>query len=148
MIELYLTQTKDGTWELNATVFPQGGVGGIAKESTIASVHEGTFKAAFEAASELDLNTLSFTPNPERWPVPEPKFQIINDGSHSDRNMFGNYQVRYGDVVIERIENFPRGNRGELIKKGCELSQTFMIGETPPQCTGSLVVPFGRRQGS
>jgi hypothetical protein len=121
MIELYLTQTKDGGWELNATVFPQGGVGGIAKESTIASVHEGTFKAALAATSELDLSTLSFTPNPERWPVPEPKFQIVNDGSHSDREMFGNYQVRCGDVVIERIENFPRGNRGELIKKALRI---------------------------
>jgi hypothetical protein len=116
MIEVYLTEKEAGTWELNATVFPQGGLGGLAQECHIASVREGNFRAAIETADDLNLSALSFKPDPHRWPVPEPKFQIINDGSHEDRHNFGNYQIRRGDIVLGRVENFPRRQRAELIK--------------------------------
>lgn len=121
MIEVYLTHNEGGTWELNATVLPHGGLSGLAQESTIASVHEGTFEAALGVTSDLDLSTLSFKPNPDRWPVPEPKFQIVNEGSHPEGDTFGNYQVTRGDVILGRIESFPRGNVGQLIKAALEI---------------------------
>ncbi len=121
MIEVYLTEIDGAEWELNATVLPQGGLGGLSQESIIASVYEGTFQAAFEVTSELDLSNLSFKPEPDRWPVPEPKFQIVNEGSHPDSDNFGNYQIKCGDVLLGRIENFPRGSRGELIKEALKI---------------------------
>lgn len=60
MIELNLTQINEGTWELAVTIFPHGGVGGLARESTVTTLKEGTFKAASNATSELDLSALSF----------------------------------------------------------------------------------------
>ena len=125
MIEIYLTQIHDGKWELKATILPKGGIGGLAQDATIASVHAGTFQVASEVASDLDLSRLSFQPNPDRWPVRPPKFQIINDGSHGDRANFGNYVIRYEGVQVGRIENFPRGERGELIKRALQIVATL-----------------------
>ncbi len=117
MIEVYLAKNSDSKWDLNATVLPQGGHGGLAQDSRVASIEEGTFEAALEATSDLDLSTLQFTANPDRWPVPEPKFQIVNEGSHADSEHFGNYQIKRGDLIVGRIENFPKGSRGELIRE-------------------------------
>jgi hypothetical protein len=121
MIEVYVQQAEDGKWELKATVLPKGGIGGLAQDATIAPLREGTFQEALDATCDLDFSRLSFQPHPDRWPVPQPKFQIINDGSHPDRAAFGNYHIKYKGIVVGRIENFPRGQRGELIRKALKI---------------------------
>lgn len=132
MIELHLTQITGGTWELTATILPLGGLGGLAREATVATVHEGTFRAASDATTELDLSALSFTSNPDRWPVPEPKFQIVNELSHPERDTFGNYQIRRGDAIVGRLENFPRGDCGELIKEALRVVAAVENHRTSP----------------
>lgn len=53
--------------------------------------------------------------------MPEPKFQIVNELSHPERENFGNYHIICGSVVVARIENFPRGDRGKLIKEALRI---------------------------
>lgn len=117
MIEVYLSTSPsdESSFQLNASILPHGGIGGLAKDSVLGPVPLNTFQAAYKACSKLDLSKLSFTPNENRWPVPGPKFQIVNTGSHAEREKFGNYQVFYEGEVIGEILNFPRGKRGELI---------------------------------
>lgn len=113
MIEVHITQGALA-WEVNATILPQGGLG-IAQDAKLGTIASPSFAEASKAIAML--SALSFHSNADRWPVPEPKFQIINQMSHSDPTRFGNYIVKYRDKVVGTIKDFPRTEMLRLIKE-------------------------------
>ena len=81
MIEVHISKAADRTWKLGAAILPKGGLGGLAEEAELGTLKEPTFAAASALLSECPLDQASFKPNADRWPVPPPKFQIVNDGT-------------------------------------------------------------------
>ena len=117
MIEVHLAP-HGNDWQLQATVLPYGGLE-ISTEATLATLSAPSFREALPAIESLA--DAQFTPNPDRWPVQEPKFLIINEGSHPDSEHFGNYRIERAGEMIARVTDFPRGDRLALIKKALEL---------------------------
>jgi hypothetical protein len=117
MIEVHI-QSSETYWTLRASIIPHGGLG-IAREADLAVLQTPTFPAALESTTTLEQAT--FSPNENRWPVLEPKFQIINQGTHLDRERFGNYHIRRDNEVIGKIDDFPRGQTVRLIKRALEI---------------------------
>ena len=117
MIEINLAQSQ-GDWHVNAAILPYGGLG-VAKVAQLAKISCASFSEAEQAVS--NLSSASFAPDQNRWPVSDPKFQIINDSTHEDSKNFANYRIQRGDVIIGRIDNFPRGSAIELIKLALEI---------------------------
>lgn len=117
MIEVFIKK-EETAWTLCASILPYGGFG-IARDANLATLEDPTFQSAYESVTAL--SEVSFSRNPDRWPVPEPKFQIINQGDHSDREHFGNYHIRRNEQIVGVIENFQRGKTLELIKKALEI---------------------------
>ncbi len=112
MIEIQL-EKRGSAWDVNATILPKGGLG-IAKDARLASIGTASFAEAAHAVA--NLTSATFQENPDRWGVPEPKFQIINQSSHSDHENFGNYKVVRSGRIIGQIKNFPKGEVIDLIK--------------------------------
>ena len=117
MIEVHLDKQNED-WNINATILPYGGLG-VAKEATLGKVKSPSFAEAADAVQSLE--TVSFVENRDRWPVPGPKFQIINEMTHLDHERFGNYRIEMDGAVVGTIENFPRAKTCELIKKALSL---------------------------
>ncbi len=114
MIEIHLAKReKELVWDLTATVLPHEGLG-LAQEAVLTSIQSDSFALAARAIAPL--SSVSFSPNPNRWPVPEPKIRIFNERNHSDREHFGNYRVEKNGRVLGRIEDFPRNNRDNTVE--------------------------------
>ncbi len=92
----------------------------MTREADLAVIESPTFKAALEGMASLDQ--VSFAPNPDRWAVREPKLQIINRGTHLDREHFGNYHIRRAGELIGIVYDFPRGHTLSLIEKALEIA--------------------------
>ncbi len=122
MIEVYLQKSQNSGWDLKAAILPKGGLG-LAKETHLARLLQPSFQEAAEKL--IEFSELSFTTNPDRWPVGENAFQIINDLSHPDRENFGNYNIEHKGRNIGRIEDFPRNSLAALIKRALQTTIHF-----------------------
>ena len=60
----------------------------------------------FERLAEADIKLET---NEHLWPEKGSKIRIINEGSHPDREHFGNYRVEHQDRVVGTIENHQKG---------------------------------------
>ncbi|MBK1792587.1 hypothetical protein [Persicirhabdus sediminis] len=125
MIEVYLLKLSATEWQLTATIFPMGGHGGLAQEAALAQLCEPTFTAGLAAMKDDGLAGFgrdSFIANDSRWPVTEPKFQIVNDGSHPDPAEFGHYRVQLANKeILGRLENRKRSDLAGLIIAATEV---------------------------
>jgi len=118
MIEVHLAQHGE-RWNVTATILPWGGLG-IAKVAVLGTLEDGSFAAAAEVVNPL--LEASFTPNPDRWPVPEPKIQVINEMSHPNHTIMGNYRILRAGKVIGRIADHPRAEMTRLIKDALKIA--------------------------
>ncbi len=112
MIEIHLTK-NGASWDVTATKLPYGGLG-VAKVARLTRISEPSVVALQQAVQ--NLSSVEFVPDQDRWPVPEPKFQIINQWSHPDPKHFGNYTIERGGSCVGTVPNFARGEALNLIR--------------------------------